>query len=72
MVQGREGVRPVVARARARSELPVIQRRLEQACADAQSFTASLLELRDGQGADGQVPPSHEVESDRRHVELCG
>ena len=64
----------LLARARVRSELPVIQRRVEQAwrlrwlsnisCAAARAFAASVLELRGGQGADGQVPPSHQVESD--------
>ena len=64
----------LLARARARSEPLVVQRRMEQAwrlrwsailaCAAARSFAASLLGLRGGQGVDGQAPPSHEVECD--------
>ena len=72
----------LLARARARSEPPVIQRRVEQAwrlrwlsiisCAAARAFASSLLELRGCQGADGQVPPSNEVERDHHHAGLCG
>ena len=64
----------ILARARVRSEPRLLQRRLEQAwrlrwyaiisCAAARSFAASLLGLRGGQGSDGQMPPSHEVERD--------
>ena len=62
----------LLARARARSEPRLIQRRVEQAwrlrwysilsCAAARALAASLLELRGGRGADGQVPQSHDVE----------
>ena len=72
----------LLARARARSEPLVVQRRMEQAwrlrwsailaCAAARSFAASLLGLRGGQGVDGQAPPSHEVECDFHHAGLCG
>ena len=71
----------LLARAKARSEPPVIQRRMEQAwllrwlsiisCAVARASEASLLELRGGQGADGQVPPSHEVERETTTTQGC-
>ena len=64
----------LLARARVRSEPRLLQRRLEQAwrlrwyaiisCAAARSFAASLLGLWGGQGSDGKLPPSHEVERD--------
>ena len=66
----------LLAQARARSEPFLTRRRMEQAWrlrwysvisyAAARAFAASLLELRGGHGADGQVPPAHEVER------LCG
>ena len=66
----------LLARARARCEPRLMQRRLEagvetalgtqSSCAAARSFAASLLGLRGGQGSDGQMPPSHEVE--RHHA----
>ena len=70
----------LLAQARARSEPPLTRRRLEQAwrlrwflsCAAARVFAASLLELRGGHGADGQVPPAHEVEREQLHAGLCG
>ena len=62
----------LLARARARSEPRLTQRRVEQAwrlrwyaiisCAAAKSFAASLLGWRGGHGSDGLAPPSHEVE----------
>ena len=54
----------LLARARARLESPVIQRRMEQAWRLRRAFAASLLELRGG--------PSHEVERDHHHALLCG
>ena len=51
----------------------LLQRRLEQAwrlrwytiiSCRGQILAASLLVLRGGQGSDGQMPPSHEVERD--------
>ena len=72
----------LLAQARVRSESPLMRRRMEQAwrlrwygilsCAAARAFGASLLELRGGHGADGSVPPSHEVERDQHHAGLCG
>ena len=65
----------LLARARARSEPRLTQRRVEQAwrlrwyaiisCAAAKSFVASLLGWRGGHGSDGLAPPSHEVERDQ-------
>ena len=72
----------LLAQARARSEPFLTRRRMEQAwrlrwysvisCAAARAFAASLLELRGGHGADGQVPPAHEVEREQHHAGLCG
>ena len=39
-------------------------------CAAARAFAASLLELRSGGGADGDVPSTHEVVNDHRHAGL--
>ena len=57
----------------------VLRKRTEQAwrlrwvsllgCAAARAFAASLLELR-ASGADGRVPPSHEVDGDHRSAGL--
>ena len=68
------------AKAKVRSEPAVVQRRMEQAwrlrwssilaCAAARAFAGSLLGLRGGQGVDGQVPHSHEVECDFHHAGL--
>ena len=65
----------LLARARARSEPRLTQRRVEQAwrlrwyaiisCAAAKSFAASLLGWRGGHGSDGLALPSHEVERDQ-------
>ena len=59
------------AKAKARSETPVMRRRVEQAwrmrwgamlaCTAARAFAASLLNLRLGGGADGEVPTTQEV-----------
>ena len=56
----------LLAKAKARSETPVMWRRVEQAwrtrwgamlaCTAARAFAASLLNLRLGGGADGEVP----------------
>ena len=72
----------LLAQARARSEPPLMRRRMEQAwrlrwysvlsCAAARAFAASLLELRGGHGADGQVPPAHDVEREQLYAGLCG
>ena len=39
-------------------------------CAAARTLATSLLELRGSRGADGVVPPSHEVEGDHQHSGL--
>ena len=39
-------------------------------CSAAKAFGASLLVLRGGSGADGDTPPSHEVESTFRYAGL--
>ena len=72
----------LLAQARARSEPPLTRRRMEQAwrlrwysvisCAAARAFAASLLELRGGHGACGQVPPACDVEREQHHAGLCG
>ena len=41
-------------------------------CAAAKAFAASLLELRGGQGADGDVPWAHEVENTFKYAGLSG
>ena len=61
----------LLARAKARSEPPILQKRVEQAwrtrwgsilgCAAARAYAASLLELKHGGGADGDVPLAHDV-----------
>ena len=71
----------LLAQARARSEPPLTRRRMEQAwrlrwysvisCAAGRAFAASLLELRGGHGACGQVPPACEVEREQHHAGLC-
>ena len=70
----------LLAKAKARSEPPILKKRAEQAwrlrwgailgCAAARAFAASLLELRSGGGADGDVPSTHEVVNDHRHAGL--
>ena len=67
----------LLARAKARHEPNLMRKRVEQAwrmrwcsllgCAAARALAMSLLELRGSRGADGVVPPSHEVEGDHRH-----
>ena len=61
----------ILARAKARSEPPTLRKRAEQAwrmrwaatlaCSAARAFAASILDLRVGGGADGDVPRSHDV-----------
>ena len=67
-----------LARGKVRHEPAVLKRRVQQAwrmrwqailsCSAAKAFAASLLEMRGGWGADGDTPPSHEVESTHRYV----
>ena len=70
----------LLAKAKARSEPPILKRRAEQAwrmrwgailsCAAARAFAASLLELKHGGGVDGDVPSTHDVVNDFRHTGL--
>ena len=69
-----------LAKARARTELPLMRRRAEQAwrmrwgsmlaCAAAKAVASSLLDLLDSHGGDGKTPTTHEVETDHRHAGL--
>ena len=69
-----------LARARARSEPPVLQKRAEQAwrlrwgsllaCAAARAFACSLLEKRVSGGVDGDTPSVHEVLGECRFAGL--
>ena len=69
-----------LARAKARSEWPLMRKLAEQAwrlrwgslfsCTAARSVAMSLLELPGARGADGHCPPSHDVERDFRHAGL--
>ena len=70
----------LLAKAKARSEPPILKRRAEQAwrmrwgailsCAAARAFAASLLELKHGGGVDGDVPSTHDVVNDFRYTGL--
>ena len=70
-----------LAKARARSETPLMQRRVEQAwrmrwswllgCAAAKAVAASLLEMQGCVGTDGASPAGHEVEGDFRYAGLA-
>ena len=70
-----------LAKARARSETPLMQRRVEQAwrmrwswllgCAAVTAVAASLLEMQGCVGTDGASPAGHEVEGDFRHAGLA-
>ena len=72
----------LLAKARARSETPVVRRRVEQAwrlrwgamlaCTAARAFAASLLDMRFGGGVDGDDPTSQEVVNEARHAGLRG
>ena len=67
-----------LAKAKARSEPLILQRRAEQAwrtrwsailaCAAARAFASSLLDLKLGGGADGLTPLCHEVLASWHHV----
>ena len=67
-----------LAHAKARSETSLMRRRVEQAwrlrwsslfsCTVARAVATSLLELPGARGADGDCPPSYEVERDFRHA----
>ena len=67
-----------LAKARAREETPLMQRRVEQAwrlrwgsmlaCASARVVASSLLEFSRSLGADGEVPLSHEVDAEFRYA----
>ena len=69
-----------LARAKARSEWPLMRKSTEKAwrlrwgslfsCTAARSVAMFLLELPGAKGADGHCPPSHDVERDFRHVGL--
>ena len=69
-----------LAHAKARSETSLMRRRVEQAwrlrwgslfsCTVARAVATSLLELPGARGADGDCPPSCEVERDFRHAGL--
>ena len=70
-----------LAEAHSREEIPLMQRRVEQAwrlrwgsmlaCASARAVASSLLELRRPHGADGEGPPSHEVDAEFRYAGLA-
>ena len=72
----------LLANAKARSETPVMRRRVEQAwrmrwgsmlaCTAARAFATSLLNLRLGGGADGEVPTTQEVVNEARFAGLSG
>ena len=72
----------LLAKAKARSETPVMRRRVEQAwrmrwdamlaCTAARAFAASLLNLRLGGGVDGEVPTAQEVVNEARYAGLRG
>ena len=67
-----------LAKARARTEMPLMRRRAEQAwrlrwramlaCAAAKAVASSLLDLLDSHGGDGKAPATHEVETDHRYA----
>ena len=70
-----------LARARARHETAILQKRAEQAwrmrwgamlsCAAAKAVATSLLGLRCAHGSDGDTPSTWEVEGEHRHVGLA-
>ena len=70
-----------LAKSRARSEIPLMRKRVEQAwrlrwswllgCAAAKAVAASLLEKQGCVGADGASPAGHEVEGDFRYAGLA-
>ena len=70
-----------LAKARSRQEPLLLRRRAEQvwrmrwgaflSCVAAKAVASSFLESRCAQGADGDTPPSWEVEADHRHAGLA-
>ena len=68
----------LLAKAKARSEPPVLRKSVEQAwrtrwgsilcCAAARGFATLLLELKHGGGADEAVPLAHDVVNESRHA----
>ena len=68
----------ILARAKAPSEALILRKRVEQvwrmrwaatlACSAVRAFAASIFDFRVGRGADGDVPRSHDVANDFRHV----
>ena len=70
-----------LAKARARSETPLMQRRVQQAwrmrwswllgCGAAKAVAASFLEMQGCVGTDGASPAGHEVEGDFRYAGLA-
>ena len=66
-----------LAAARAREEVPLLQKRAEQAwrwrsilsCAAARAVAESLLGLKGGPGADGTVPAIDDVIADHRYAD---
>ena len=67
---------PQLAKACARQEIPLMRKRAEQAwrmrwgailsCESARAVESSLLNVQSAVGADGDTPPTHEVERDHR------
>ena len=85
MVQGGEGVRPVVGPCKSEVRAPrdsetdgtslafaMALHHFLCGCTSFCGFLVGVARWRGGQGADGQVPPSHEVERDHHHAGLCG
>ena len=77
----RRGFLSALAIARARSEIPLMRKRAEQAwrmrwggmlaCTVARAVASSLLGLTHSHGGDGNVPAAHEVDGDHRYVGLA-
>ena len=63
-----------LAKAKSRGAVPLLRKRAEWglilSCAAARAVASSLLELPRASSADGDAPPSHEVERDL-HVVTC-
>ena len=65
-----------LAKARARQEIPLVRKRAEQtwrmrwgaivSCTSARAVASSLLNVQSPVGADGDTPPTYEVERDHR------
>ena len=81
LVRGNQTVPVLAGQSEGQSEPPILQKRVEQAwrmrwgsilgCAVAHAYAASLLELKHGGGADGDVPLAHDVISEFRHAGLA-